>query len=200
MGAGDDATRDAAYAERLSHLQGARWKRMLSVQRPYRWNLRRLDLGHALDIGCGVGRNLENLGGNGVGVDHNADAVATCRTRGFSAYTTEEFADSEAGAPGSYSSLLFAHVLEHMARADAVALVTSYLTYLGRPGKVVLITPQERGYSSDPTHVEFMGADALRSIAEECGLTVQRSFSFPFPRALGRVFTYNEFVLVATAD
>ena len=29
------------------------------------------------------------------------------------------------------------------------------------------------------------------------GLTVDRQFSFPFPRAVGKVFTYNEFVTIA---
>ena len=43
---------------------------------------------------CGVGRNLANLGGDGVGVDHNADAGAACRERGFIAYTVDEFAAS----------------------------------------------------------------------------------------------------------
>ncbi len=198
MDSSDDATRDAAYAHRLADLQGTRWKRLFSVQRPYRWNLRRLHLGRTLDVGCGVGRNLENLGSDVVGVDHNAEAVATCRSRGFVAYTSDEFADSADGMPGSFSSLLFAHVVEHMTRAAAAELVRSYLPYLGRPGKVVLITPQERGYASDATHVEFMATDALAEIAAACGLTVERSFSFPFPRRAGKLFTYNEFVQVAT--
>ena len=34
--------------------------------------------------------------------------------------------------------------------------------------------------------------------ATELGLSVQRGFSFPFPRAFGRAFVYNECVLVAS--
>ena len=198
MSQAGDATRDSAYAQRLSDLQGARWKRLVSAQRPYRWNLGRLDLGRTLDVGCGIGRNLENLGGDGVGVDHNADAVAVCRARGFVAYSSEEFPDSVDGKPSNFTSLLFAHVLEHMARRDATALVHMYLRYLARPGKVVFITPQERGHASDPTHAEFMDTEVLTGIATDCGLAVERSYSFPFPRRFGRLFTYNEFVLVAT--
>lgn len=85
-----------------------------------------------------------------------------------------------------------------MSRDDAVALVESYLPYLRRPGRVVLITPQERGYASDATHVEFVDLDGLADIARRCGLHVDRARSFPFPRAVGKVFTYNEFTLVAT--
>jgi SAM-dependent methyltransferase len=199
MSSTDDATRDAAYARRLSDLQGARWKRALSVQRPYRWNLRRLHLGRTLDVGCGIGRNLVNLDGDGVGVDHNSDAVAMCRARGLVAYTSEEFPGSDDGTIGGFSSLLLAHVLEHMSSAEAVGLLRSYLPHVRRPGKVVLITPQERGHASDPTHAEFMDAEVLTGIATDCGLAVERSYSFPFPRRFGRLFTYNEFVVVATA-
>lgn len=62
-----------------------------------------------------------------------------------------------------------------------------------------MITPQERGYRSDDTHVEFLDFDALRQIAESLGLRVERSYSFPFPRWAGRLFKYNEFVLTARA-
>jgi len=199
MSSTDDTTRDAAYARRLSDLQSVRWKRALSVQRPYRWNLRRLHLGRTLDVGCGIGRNLENLDGNGVGVDHNVEAVANCRARGFVAYTADGFPDSADAKRGDFTSLLFAHVLEHMGRDDATTLVREYLPYLARPGKVVCITPQERGHASDPTHVDFMDTDAIAGIVDDCGLAVERSYSFPFPRRFGRLFTYNEFVVVATA-
>ena len=155
-------------------------------------------LGQTLDVGCGIGRNLEHLDGRGVGVDHNPDSVAACRARGFDAYTTDEFRTSGA-ASTRFTALLFSHVLEHMTRAEAISLVRKYLPNLQRPGKVVFVTPQERGYASDATHVEFMDLDALTDIADRCGLAVERSESFPFPRPFGRLFTYNEFVVVATA-
>ncbi len=194
----DDSTQAAGYAQRLSDLQGARWKRVLDVQRPYRRHLRRMRLGRTLDVGCGIGRNLEHLEGSGVGVDHNAEAVATCRARGFDSYTTEEFPTSVASGR-AFNALLFSHVLEHMTRADAVTLVHTFLPYVERPGTVVFVTPQERGYASDATHMEFMDLDVLAEIADRCGLAVERSESFPFPRLFGKVFTYNEFVVVATA-
>jgi 2-polyprenyl-3-methyl-5-hydroxy-6-metoxy-1,4-benzoquinol methylase len=195
---GAGSTNEPAYAQRLARLQTARWKRVVDVQAPYRWNLRRMQLGRTLDVGCGIGRNLQNLGGEAVGVDHNNEAVATCRLRGFTAYTVEEFPRSSDARDGAFDSILFAHVLEHMDRGEATALVRGYLRYLRRPGKVVMITPQERGYASDATHVEFLDSSSLQAIAHECGLRVERSSSFPFPRIAGRWFTYNEFVVVAT--
>ena len=38
-------TRSSEYAVRLQSLSGARWKQVLDVQRPYRWNLKRQGLG-----------------------------------------------------------------------------------------------------------------------------------------------------------
>ena len=67
-----------------------------------------------------------------------------------------------------------------------------------RPGGTVLfICPQERGYASDKTHVRFTTGTDLAALAEGTGLTVQKSYSFPFPRWTGRLFTYNEFCVVA---
>lgn len=171
---------------------------MLDVQAPYRWNLRRLRLGFTLDIGCGIGRNLVNLDGYAVGVDHNSESVAIAVNRGLTAFTPDEFHRSRFASPDTFDSLLAAHVIEHLSRDDALELLRAYLPYVCNGGHVVLITPQERGFRSDRSHVEFVDFDSLDAISQELGLAVQRTYSFPFPRAFGKVFTYNEFVLVAT--
>jgi len=38
---------------------------------------------------------------------------------------------------------------------------------------------------------------ALVRISKRIGFQPERAFSFPFPRWVGRVFTYNEFVVVS---
>jgi SAM-dependent methyltransferase len=197
---GSEATTESAYSQRLVRLQTRWWKRALSVQAPYRWNLRRLELGFTLDLGCGIGRNLVNLEGNGVGVDHNEKSIRVAVARGLTAYTPEEFAHSVFVHPGVFDSLLMAHVVEHLTHAGAVKLLHDYLPFVKDGGKVVLITPQERGFRSDSTHLRFVDFEALEAIAREAGLSVERRYSFPFPRQFGRLFTYNEFVLVATVD
>jgi SAM-dependent methyltransferase len=190
---------NAAYAERLRAAESVWWKRVVDVQLPYRLHLRRLRLGFTLDVGCGLGRNLNNLGGaeRGVGVDPNAAAVATCRDRGLVAFTPDELAASPFAAPGRFDAMLIAHVLEHMPGADARALVQRYLPYVRRGGRVVLITPQEAGFASDPTHVELVDRAGLERIARDVGLTVLAGYSFPLPRLAGRWFKYNEFVVIA---
>ena len=101
------------------------------------------------------------------------------------------------GVPESFDSLLIAHVLEHMDRADDVQLIRDYLPYLKPGGQVCFITPQERGYASDATHVQFVDFEGSSSMAEEAGLTVEKAYSFPFPRWAGKPFIYNEFIVVA---
>src|SRR4051812_13144072 len=174
-------TDDAAYTDRLRGKEAVWWKRLLDVQRPYRWNLRRLDLGFTLDLGCGLGRNLQHLEGRGVGVDHNPTSVAECRARGLEAYTPEDFLASERARPGAFDSLLAAHLVEHLPADDGLELMRTYLPYVRDGGRVVLITPQRRGYASDPTHVRYVDAAALRTMAGDLGLSVDRVFSFPFP-------------------
>ena len=183
------------YTKRLQTLEVG-WKRFLDVQRPYRWNLQRLKLGFVLDVGCGLGRNLLNLGGCGVGVDHNRHSVDVACQRGLTAFTPEEFLASSYSVGEQFDSILISHVAEHLTQQEILDVVEYYLPYLRKAGRVVFVTPQERGYRSDPTHVTFMDFRLLTSIAEEVGLTVERQYSFPFPRILGHLFTYNEFVTI----
>lgn len=197
-GEGNEAsTKGASYSSRLARLE-RRWvRRLVDVQAPYRWNIRRLARGFVLDVGCGLGRNLEHLGGHGVGVDHNLHSVEIARSRGLRAFTPVEFTDSEFAAVGRFDVLLSAHVLEHLEPADAVGLLRTYLPYVRPGGRAILICPQRAGYRSDATHVSYLDDRALGAMAEECGLGVVRVQSFPFPRWSGRVFRYNETVVVA---
>ena len=85
------STAGTEYAERLNRLQNKKWKKVLNVQAPYRANIRRMKLGRTVDVGCGNGRNLSWLSAESVGVDHNPHLVEAARSRGLTAYTTEEF-------------------------------------------------------------------------------------------------------------
>jgi SAM-dependent methyltransferase len=186
------------YARRLQAKQEVWWKKALNVQAPYQWNLRRQQLGRTLDVGCGIGRNLETLAAGSVGVDHNAAAVEVARGRGVIALTVEEWEQSELRVPETFDGMLLAHVIEHMDAEAGVAIMQDYLPYLRPGGKVFFICPQERGYDSDPTHVRFTTGDDLVELSRQVGLQPDPWFSFPFPRWAGKPFIYNEFCVLAT--
>lgn len=192
--ASTDST-DEAYAGRLAALSGRWWKRL--VPNPYRWNVRRLATGRVLDVGCGIGRCLDFIGPRGVGVDPNRAAIDACHSKGHEAYTPEEFIAAHSEGEWSFDTLLCSHVVEHLDEATGAELLRTYMPYIRRGGRVVLITPQERGQRSDPTHVRFIGPDTSARLAGDVGLVVERSSSFPLPRWFGRWFVYNETVTVA---
>ncbi len=191
--ADDRDTATPHYTERLRRSTGpvAALKQL-----PYRAHIAALQLGDVLDLGCGIGRNLAHNGGRGVGIDHNPTSIAIARARGLAAFTPQEFAQSQ-HARRAFDAILCAHVAEHMERAAFVAFARPYLASLVPGGRFVLITPQRRGFASDPTHVEFIDFSGQRSICEDLGLHVARSYSFPFPLAAGNIFAYNEFVSIA---
>ena len=188
---------DQGYVNRLMGISNKPFKTFLQPVNPYRIGLKRWVKGSCLEIGCGIGRNLGYLGNSrNLGIDINEHAVAKCRTLGHQAITSETFEYTRAELP-KFDNLLFSHVLEHMDRASSIELIQSYLPALSEFGAVCIICPQERGFASDPTHVEFKNIENLVSEIEECGLVVHRSFSYPLPKIFGNLFIYNEFVIIA---
>jgi 2-polyprenyl-3-methyl-5-hydroxy-6-metoxy-1,4-benzoquinol methylase len=180
------------YAERLAQIQTPLWKRLIDVQAPYRWNLRRLKPGRMLDVGCGIGRNLAHVPG-AIGVDPNEACVALARRRGLEAYVPQDLK-----APlGSFDSVLVAHVLEHLTPDRADELIETHLPYLKPGGRLILITPQERTFAMDATHIWFVDFQVLAELVRKWGLTAELSYSFPFPRWAGKIIAHNEFVVTA---
>ena len=190
------STQGRDYAERLRGMQTA-WYRK-PFQTPYRLTLQAQQLGRTIDVGCGIGRQLGWLDAGSIGVDHNEHSVAVARELGHAAYTVAEFLAGPLAQPATFDAMLLAHVVEHMQRDEALELVRSYLPYVRPGGRVMFICPQEVGYRSDATHVRFYDGEDLVLLARDLGLEPGQWWSFPFPRALGKVFIYNEFNLVAT--
>lgn len=193
-------TTASAYTDRLTKLSTGTWKRLFDTQRPYRWNLRRLQPGRTLDVGCGIGRNLVNLSADSVGVDHNVHSVEAVRRAGLTAYSSEEFPTSPEASEGSFDSLLLSHVIEHLDDPGNRSLLTDYLPFLDPTGQIIVICPQEKGFASDSTHVQMYDFDGIASLLGDMGFTVTKSYSFPLPRVFGKMFTYNEFVVVARSS
>lgn len=191
---------DDAYAQRLTSLQQAKWKQVLDVQRPYRANLQKVCEGEVLEIGCGIGRNLRNLQGRILGVDPDTASIAVARAAGLNAMTIDEFEEMQRTSPRTFGTLLFSHVLEHVTDEENDALFAQYLPYLAPRGRIVIECPQEVGYRSDATHIAWMDFPAIARRLERNGITVEREYSYPFPRVIGKVFIYNQFVTLGRAS
>lgn len=190
-------TETAEYADRLVAHSGMRWKRLLNVQAPYQWNIKRNCSGRTLEVGCGIGRNLGSLSADSVGVDHNEVSVRIARERGFNAVTVADFFASELSGEAGFDNLLVAHVLEHLPYAESVKLMQAYLPCVRPGGRVFVICPQERGFASDPTHVTWLTGEEMERLSRDLGIVPSETRSFPFPRLVGRFFRYNEFTLAS---
>jgi SAM-dependent methyltransferase len=191
------ATAQAGYTDRLRREESTWWKRAVDIRELYGWNLRRLQPGFTLEVGCGLGRNLRHLRGDAVGIDHNPHSVAVCRERGLRAFSPEEFRASEFATPGRFRSLLLAHVLEHMPFDAGVALVRDHLAYVAAGGQLILVVPQEYGYRADPTHVEYYDQARLAALMRAVDVAPVRHYSFLLPHLpFGQLFRHNEFVAV----
>jgi len=154
--------------------------------------------GVALEIGCGIGRVLKHLPDGSVGIDHNKRSVDYCNSHGLSAQTTEEFDSSQLINNKVFDDIIFAHVLEHMNIFDSTQLVRKYVKFLKHDGRIIIITPQQMGFRSDPTHKQYLDFSGIKKIIEDNGFHVNLNKSFPFPRVFGKIFKYNEFFTVST--
>jgi hypothetical protein len=83
--------------------------------------------------------------------------------------------------------------MDHPTRVE---LLQSYLHLIRPRGKVIMITPQEKGQASDPTHVELVGFEEQAALGQSFGLKLIKSYSFPFMRFMGPYWIYNEFISV----
>ena len=189
-------TKEASYTDHSIRLQTATWKSLIRPIDPYKLHLKSLNPGFMLEIGCGIGRNLSFVKGNGVGVDHNLSSIDHCQKLGFKAFAVDEFKSSKYAKNSTFDSILMSHLLEDMDHVTRVELLSTYMPYLKPNGKVIMITPQERGQASDPTHVELVGFEEQAALALAFGLKLIKSYSFPFMRFMGPYFIYNEFVSV----
>lgn len=188
-------TNQPDYCQRLLG-SDKRWKQILNVQYPYRRALEKMNLGKTIDIGCGIGRILAWLDKDSIGVDHNPSSIEVCLSKSLSAVTSEKFNEMARSSEidlRSFDNLLLAHVLEHLEATEQIEIIKNYLPYLKKNGGVLIVTPQEAGYASDPTHVLFTDFERIRKMLNELNFEIISQKSFPFPRAFGKYFMYNEF-------
>jgi 2-polyprenyl-3-methyl-5-hydroxy-6-metoxy-1,4-benzoquinol methylase len=198
MSTENPSTQSEAYTKRLTSLSSRFISRIVGGQ-PYRWKIRRIAKGSVLEVGCGIGRNLNFLGSRAVGVDHNSMSIKVCKERGFTAYTPDEFFALPNIAHNKFDAILLSHVIEHLTLTEAHDLLHMYIKYLSPSGKLIIICPQQRGFASDSTHVTYFDLDSLAQLVTTVQCSEFSRESFPFPAFIGRWFTYNEWVYVSVS-
>ena len=186
------ATQTEEYANYLIRRRQSLQGRLFQI--PYQLHLRSLRLGKTLDIGCGAGRNLAHLPEGSIGLDHNSQMVHSCVAQGLKALTVEAWEDTKNQFLAHFDTLLFSHVAEHMRSSEFGDLLMETLPHLKPGGRIVTICPQESGYRRDKTHIEFMDFEAIQKVFSQTGVSLKKQYSFPFPRMIGTLFPYNEFV------
>jgi 2-polyprenyl-3-methyl-5-hydroxy-6-metoxy-1,4-benzoquinol methylase len=190
-------TRSSSYTERLIGLEGSLLKKLATPINPYRRNIRKLSKGRVLDVGCGIGRNLRYLNRpDALGIDHNSESVAVVNKLGYQALSVTDFENWSQRKEELFDSILISHVLEHLSLTEASELIEQYLPSLKVGGVVVAICPQEKGYESDASHKTFFSIEDLEKLLLQSQLTKVKSFSFPFPKMFGKLFIYNENIVV----
>lgn len=187
-------TQDQAYADYLIRNQASLIS--ATLQLPYRAHLKFLKLGKTLDIGCGAGRNLKALPAHSIGIDHNEWVVKACIQRGYLALTTDTFLSQGDLYENDFDSILLSHVAEHMTGFALTDLLLRFGRFLKPGGNIVMICPQEVGYESDSTHVHFLDFKGMEAALISARFNPVKKYSFPFPRICGKLFKYNEFVVV----
>ena len=74
-------------------------------------------------------------------------------------------------------------------------IIKEFLPYI--KNNIVVICPQEKGFKTDETHVNYLSKAAIEDILLSLGLAIDKSFSFPLHKYFGKIFTHNETVVVA---
>lgn len=190
------STKKTSYAQRLNNLQNKGWKKKLQFLNPYRYHISMIAKGQVLEVGCGIGRVLSFIPNRSTGIDHNLKAIEFCQKNNLTALSTEDFFLKYSSKKELFDTLIFSHILEHMTFKEAFELVNTYLPYLKKKGRLILITPQIKGFHSDPTHIEHMDIQTLKSLANNLDIEEIHTYSFPFLSYFGKYFIYNENIFI----
>ncbi len=150
------------------------------VRRNHAWYLSHFEgCGNVLDIGCGRGEMLKDLGARGIparGIDLSAESVAYCRSQGLEAEQADLFAYLPPLQDGELDGIFCSQVVEHLPPlrlAEMIRLCGEKV----KPGGVMAIeTPNPEclaifatHFYLDPTHHKPVPPALLSFYLEEAG-------------------------------
>ena len=193
-----DAKAEFGVGYAAEQLRRARHPFRSFVKRFYLSNILEDVRGATIDLGCGAGQLLACLPAGSMGLEVNPYLVEALEAEGLNVRLYDARADDfsmSALSPGTYRSLVIAHVLEHF--EDAEAVMRKLWAAAARLGveRIVVIVPGAIGYRSDNTHKTFISLDYLEQhdLREIAGFSLVKTEYFPVDVAwLGFLFAYHE--------
>jgi hypothetical protein len=173
-----------------------------AIKHFYLENMLREIRGRTVDFGFGAGQLLERLPPGSLGLEVNPDLVEDAQRASLNAKLYDGDMDPPligVVEPGTYSTLVMAHVLEHVEHADG------FLRRLLRScaqldiQRVIVVVPGAKGFQFDSTHRTFVTAryvaDHGLQTCEGYSLTTTRYF--PGNREwIGRYYVFHETMFV----
>jgi len=187
---------DTEAYEEMIELQEKHW--WFVARRDVIQSLIKLEMPHSpttkvLEIGCGVGGNIELLGrsGNYLGIDMHLPAIEYCSGKfpqfEFRCSRIEEIPKDS--YPHNFDSIYILDVLEHI--DNEVEILNEARNYLTDDGKILVTVPAYQFLWSPHDdfvhHVRRYTNKSLRKVLEEAGYKVERLSYFNsilFPLAL----------------
>lgn len=180
-----NSTSNHEYTEYYLKKYNIWYRRLFPIDIPFKFIAKSCCRGKILDIGCGPGRYLSFFPDRAVGVDHNKDFVEYTRERGFHTFYSKDFLDTN---KEEFDTLLFSHILEHMNFQEGITLIKTYLPFLRKEGRIVIIVPHGYCFKNDPTHILYYDKYKIDELAFNINLKVTKSFYHPFPDFLSKWF------------
>jgi trans-aconitate methyltransferase len=168
----------------------------------YLRNMLRDVRGPSVDFGCGAGQLLRRMPPGSVGLEVNPHLIEALRATGLTVHQSQaSMQDFELAGlkPGSYRTLVIAHVMEHL--PDPVAAMHVLLQSCHRLGieRVIVVVPGAKGFASDRTHKTFITRAFIESkLPKQTDGFVRSSISyFPGPwEWIGKYFVFHEMKIV----
>jgi SAM-dependent methyltransferase len=106
-----------------------------------------------LDVGCGIGENIELIESWGYkniyGTDIAPLMIEECKLKNLNAVLDKELTEN------NFDLILFSHVIEHIDYPNIVNFFEHYFSKIKKNGKIIIITPcLYNGFYNDIDHIK----------------------------------------------
>jgi SAM-dependent methyltransferase len=106
-----------------------------------------------LDVGCGIGDNLELIKSwgfiNVYGTDIAPEMVEVCNLKNLNVVLDQDLLED------NFDLILFSHVIEHIKYPDIIKFFEHYFSKTKKNGKIIIITPcLYNGFYNDIDHIK----------------------------------------------